>query len=152
MNVSPLVSWNGPGGRLSTFVIRVSGVFDVEAGAAGHQNSRNSRQAEPFSDCLARLRLSSWNVGVGRSADERCGKHVPGKAGLGRIQQERIGLPRRTAAFCSALENSGRCSIRFDDSFGKQIPHRFTFLRHIGCEDVIEAAVFTDDYDHVLDW
>jgi hypothetical protein len=39
-----------------------------------------------------------------------------------------------------------------DDSLRQKITHSITADGLIGREYVIEGAVFTDDYDHMLDW
>src|SRR5690349_9510725 len=44
-----------------------------------------------------------------------------------------------------------RRAIRVDDAFGEKIANSFSaILRHVGGEDVIEAAIFTDDDDDML--
>ena len=42
-------------------------------------------------------------------------------------------------------------AIVFYDPFRKQIPNFFAILRLVSGEDMVEAAVFTDDHDDVLD-
>ncbi len=43
------------------------------------------------------------------------------------------------------------CAIFIDDVLGKKIVHLLAVLRFVGGEDVVEAAIFADDDDHVLD-
>ncbi len=42
-------------------------------------------------------------------------------------------------------------AVFVDDVLGKKIVHRFAVLRFVSCEDMVEAAVFADDNNHVLD-
>ena len=44
-----------------------------------------------------------------------------------------------------------RRAIRVDDAFGEKIANSFSaMLRHVGGKDVIEAAIFTNDDDDML--
>src|SRR5580692_1691068 len=41
--------------------------------------------------------------------------------------------------------------VQLDDALREKVVHRFAFLRHVGCEHMVEAAVLADDHDDVLD-
>ena len=59
--------------------------------------------------------------------------------------------PRSTAAHLMGFYEVGsRSAIGFDDAFREQVPNCLVALGHVGGENVVEAAIFTDDHDDVF--
>ena len=52
---------------------------------------------------------------------------------------------------CSGAEVGARATILLDDAAGQEIVDTLTVTRFVDAEDMIKAAVFGDDHDHVLD-
>ena len=89
-------------------------------------------------------------VGRRRSADERGRQGRVGLLGVRRhfvgLRFARLGLPRLK------IVRAGR-SVGLHDAAREQVQHRLVLVDGlVGGEHVVEAAVFADDYDHVLDW
>jgi len=97
------------------------------------------------------------NVGDGGAADQRCRQLVVGEFLLGWAQQERI---RRTGILGGQLMgcfeipsgNSVLKSIQLDDAFRQKIADALAGRRNVSGKHVIEAAIFANDDDDVLDF
>ena len=97
------------------------------------------------------------DVGVLGAADDRRGKLVVGEFLLRRAQQERIS---RSSVRCGGLMRLFEVRagdrilvlVELDDALGEQVVDALAGpVRHVSGEHVIEAAVFADDDDDVLD-
>src|SRR5580704_1608505 len=48
--------------------------------------------------------------------------------------------------------NGVQIGVQFDDAFGEQVIYALSPLWDVGCENVVKTAIFTNDYDYMLDW
>jgi hypothetical protein len=62
-----------------------------------------------------------------------------------------IGYEVQGVILVGFFEVFARGAIGIDNAFGKQVVYGLACSGNIGSEDVIEAAVLTEDNDHVLD-
>ena len=79
------------------------------------------------------------------------GKTWPGNESCRRTQQERVGRRVRSGALHRLGEIGPRSAIGVYDPFRKQVPDGLPALGLVSRKDVVKAAVFSDDHDHVFD-
>ena len=132
-------------------MIRVSGVCDGQARAAGDQILIVIRRQAVFG-LLRKRQAVVLNVGVRGTAGERRRQNVVGKRSSWPDSTEMRREPDPWPRLCAALEKFGpgvpsALTIPSESRFQTIWPS----LGHIGGKDVVEAAVFADDHDDVFD-
>ncbi len=136
----------GAAGQKKLVVVRIKPVFRL----------LRQRQARFAARDRAAAALVG-NIGDLGTANQRRRQLVLGEGLLRRVEQERIvrtGVLRRQLVRLLEV-GSGNCvvgAVELDDALGEQVEDFFLGpFRHIGGEHVVEAAVFADDDDDVLD-
>ena len=70
---------------------------------------------------------------------------------LGRVQQKSIRCAVCRGELLRFFEIGAGSAVGVDDPFRKQVPRRLAVVGNVRSEDVVVAAVFTDDHDHMFD-
>ncbi len=104
----------------------------------------------------ARVAAGEIAVGAGGSADQRGREVVVRKFLFRRTQEKTVGAAEiRGRQLLRPVEMRTRSRIlvriQFDDALREQVVDVFPLGCLIGCEDMIEAAIFTNDHDDMLD-
>ncbi len=118
--------------------------------AAGDQRRIDTRGQTIFG-LLREGKAIASDVGIFGAADERSGESVMLEQLLFGAELERVGCGIFRGELFGFEEVRAGSAIRLHDAFGEQIPDAFAALGNVGGENVIEAAIFSDDYDYVLD-
>ena len=138
-------------------VVRLSGA------AAGQGRTLTCRQSgfrnlSALGRSQIRLRWASGGareiaVLAGGTADERRRQDVVGKFLRRRGEQEGIGIGCEKLLRIVEIGTGNRVlvGIQLDDAFREEVIYAISTLRHVGGEHVIEAAIFSNDHDDVLD-
>src|ERR1700687_862162 len=69
---------------------------------------------------------------------------------VGWIQLKALGAGVSGGRLAGQEEVGAWCPVWVDDAFGKQIRNALAMTWLVGCEDVVEGAVFTNDHNYVL--
>ncbi len=92
------------------------------------------------------------NEGNDGAAGKGNRKLVVGEFRLFGAEEERVGAAILGGELLRLLEIGAGCSVVVHNSFGEQIPYFLTAAGFVSCEDVIKAAIFSDDDDDMFNW
>ena len=147
------VIWKGPGGSELTLVMRVSGPTLLGSPVPPVPNRNWSCGGRPGSPPgIVRMKATGGFLHAGEIR-RRQGlvEHLARRAGAD--EEVARAVRRRDDLELMPLGEirPGR-AVSLDDALRQQVEHALVLaLRHIGREQMVEAAVLADDDDHVLD-